>query len=116
MGVHETFEDGECRTGAPDEILRQLGPMPVNHTKKNHFVPCFYSSLWTGGDGKLCEFTRPYDRVKPLRNAPRPLIQPSLTSHSGPGSFLEGMKASAYAKSPARLDHYSRRIEGIGNP
>jgi hypothetical protein len=41
-----------------------------NFTKKNHFVPCFYSSLWAGEDGKLCEYSRPYERVKPRRKCP----------------------------------------------
>jgi hypothetical protein len=69
MGVHETFRKAECRTEASGAIARQFEKV-VNPTKKNHFVPCFYSSLWTGEDGKLCEFTRPYDRVKPLRKHP----------------------------------------------
>jgi hypothetical protein len=70
MGIHKTFEGTECRTGAPEAITRKFGHKAINPTKKNHFVPCFYSSLWTGEDGNLCEFTRPYDRVKPLRKHP----------------------------------------------
>jgi len=31
-------------------------------THKNHFIPSFYSKLWAT-DGKLWEFSRPYDRV-----------------------------------------------------
>jgi len=75
MGIRQTFGDVEVRSDAEAATARV--PRQSNHrsptsnsTKKNHFVPCFYSSLWTGGDGKLCEFTRPYDRVKPLRKHP----------------------------------------------
>ena len=70
MGVHETFGDAECRVDALEATTRQSDPKVPNSTKKNHFVPCFYSSLWTGGDGRLCEFSRPYDRVKPRRKHP----------------------------------------------
>jgi hypothetical protein len=63
MGIRQTFD------GSPGAIALPRRPH-ANVTKKNHFVPCFYSSLWTGEDGKLCEFTRPYDRVKALRKHP----------------------------------------------
>ena len=37
---------------------------------KHHYIPKFYLSQWTGGDGRLCEFSKPYDRVKPRRVHP----------------------------------------------
>ena len=43
--------------------------MPGTH--KNHFIPCFYSKHWTGADGRLCEYTRPYQSVVPRKTFPR---------------------------------------------
>ena len=36
--------------------------MQRQKTHKNHFIPCFYSKLWVE-NGRVCEFSRPYDRV-----------------------------------------------------
>lgn len=33
--------------------------------EKHHYIPVFYSREWTGADGRLCEYTRPYREVKP---------------------------------------------------
>jgi hypothetical protein len=38
---------------------------------RHHYIPVFYLKQWTGGDGRLCEFSRPYDRVKPRRVHPK---------------------------------------------
>jgi uncharacterized protein DUF4238 len=32
---------------------------------KHHYIPVFYSKEWAGPDGRLCEYSRPYDVVKP---------------------------------------------------
>jgi hypothetical protein len=37
---------------------------------KHHYIPVFYLQEWTGADGRLCEFSRPYDSVKPKRTHP----------------------------------------------
>ena len=37
---------------------------------KHHYIPVFYSSEWAGPDGRVCEFSRPYDAVKPKRVHP----------------------------------------------
>lgn len=37
---------------------------------KHHYIPVFYLKQWTGGDGRLCEFSKPYDRVRPRRVHP----------------------------------------------
>jgi len=37
---------------------------------KHHYIPVFYSKRWAGPDGRLCEFSRPYDVVKPRRTHP----------------------------------------------
>jgi Protein of unknown function (DUF4238) len=37
---------------------------------KHHYIPVFYSKQWAGQDGRLCEYSRPYDVVKPRRTHP----------------------------------------------
>lgn len=37
---------------------------------KHHYIPVFYSREWAGRDGRLCEYSRPYDVVKPKRVHP----------------------------------------------
>jgi hypothetical protein len=39
---------------------------------KHHFIPVFYTKEWGGPDGRVCEYSRPYDVVKPnCRLCPR---------------------------------------------
>ena len=37
---------------------------------KHHYIPVFYSQEWVGADGRVCEYSRPYDVVKPRRVHP----------------------------------------------
>ena len=37
---------------------------------KHHYIPVFYLKQWAGGDKSLCEFSKPYDRVKGRRIHP----------------------------------------------
>lgn len=37
---------------------------------KHHYIPVFYLKAWTGADGRLCEFSRPFKEVKALRKSP----------------------------------------------
>jgi hypothetical protein len=37
---------------------------------KHHYIPVFYSQEWAGLDGRLCEFSRPHDVVRPKRVHP----------------------------------------------
>jgi hypothetical protein len=39
--------------------------------RRHHYIPVFYLKQWTGADGRLCEFSRPYDLVKPRMTRPR---------------------------------------------
>jgi hypothetical protein len=32
---------------------------------KHHYIPIFYLKQWAGESGRLCEYSRPYDTVKP---------------------------------------------------
>jgi hypothetical protein len=38
--------------------------------QKHHYIPCLYLKQWVGHNGQLCEFTRPYNVVKPRRTHP----------------------------------------------
>lgn len=37
---------------------------------KHHYLPVFYLKQWARDRGQLCEFSKPYDRVKPKRTYP----------------------------------------------
>lgn len=38
--------------------------------KRHHYIPIFYLKRWVGLDSRLCEFSRPHDKLKPLRKHP----------------------------------------------
>ena len=44
-----------------------------NEGDKHHYLPVFYLKSWTGADGRLCEFSRPYTlkpgQVMPAKGA-----------------------------------------------
>jgi hypothetical protein len=37
---------------------------------KHHYIPVFYLKQWSGSDGRLCEFSKPHNVVKPRRIFP----------------------------------------------
>jgi len=37
---------------------------------KHHYLPEFYLKQWAGPDGRLCEFSNPYNKVKPRMTHP----------------------------------------------
>lgn len=37
---------------------------------KHHYIPCFYTKRWTGTDGKLCVYSRPYKEIVTYRKYP----------------------------------------------
>jgi hypothetical protein len=37
---------------------------------KHHYIPVFYSKEWAGSDGRMCEYSRPFEIVKPRRVHP----------------------------------------------
>lgn len=46
-------------------------PKPIEKKlPKHHYIPVFYLKQWKGGDGRLCEFSRPYKVVVPQRKSP----------------------------------------------
>ena len=51
---------------------------PANHFKiaagsepnRHHYIPVFYLKQWTGSDGRLCEYSRPYKQTRAKRKHP----------------------------------------------
>jgi hypothetical protein len=43
----------------------------MSKDRKHHYIPVFYLKPWVSADGCVCEFSRPYDRVKPKRVHPK---------------------------------------------
>lgn len=37
---------------------------------RHHYIPVFYLKQWARDNGRLCEFSKPHDRVKPRRTHP----------------------------------------------
>jgi Protein of unknown function (DUF4238) len=42
----------------------------MSHGEKHHYIPEFYLKQWTGVDRRLCEYSRPFDRIKTYRRYP----------------------------------------------
>jgi hypothetical protein len=38
--------------------------------QKHHYIPKLYLKQWAGPDGRVCEFSRPYQQVKPRMTFP----------------------------------------------
>lgn len=38
---------------------------------KHHYIPVFYLKQWTNGNGRLCEYSKPYKQVEPRRTSPK---------------------------------------------
>jgi hypothetical protein len=45
--------------------------MPHPDGDKHHYIPRFYLKRWTNANGRLCEFSRPYDKVKARMTSPK---------------------------------------------
>lgn len=43
----------------------------MSEPTRHHYIPVFYLKQWTGQDGKLCEYSRPYMETKAKRKHPR---------------------------------------------
>jgi Protein of unknown function (DUF4238) len=42
----------------------------VSEPTRHHYIPVFYLKRWTGPDGRLCEYSRPYKETKAKRKHP----------------------------------------------
>jgi hypothetical protein len=41
----------------------------MSEQRRHHYIPIFYLKQWSGEDGRICEFSKPHDRVKPRKPA-----------------------------------------------
>jgi len=37
----------------------------------NHYLPIFYLKRWAGEDGRVCVYSRPYDKSRVIRKSPK---------------------------------------------
>ncbi|MET4072599.1 hypothetical protein ABID58_007428 [Bradyrhizobium sp. S3.2.6] len=42
----------------------------MSEPTRHHYIPVFYLKQWAGGDGRLCEYSRPYRETKVKRKHP----------------------------------------------
>lgn len=42
----------------------------MSQPMRHHYIPIFYLKQWAGVDGRLCEYSRPFNKVKPKRKHP----------------------------------------------
>jgi Protein of unknown function (DUF4238) len=52
---------------------------------KHHYIPVFYLKQWTGTDGRLCEFSKPYNEVKARR------VHPDATAYVRGLNTIDGL-------------------------
>ena len=60
---------GQLRSSFPNLPVRPIR-CAMKEGDKHHYIPKFYLKQWAGSDGRLCEFSMPYDTVKPKRVHP----------------------------------------------
>jgi Protein of unknown function (DUF4238) len=63
----------------------------VDRGQRHHYVPQFYLRGWAGVDGRLCEYSRPFDPVKPRMVHPKAtaFVHGLHTLHGLPGDASE---------------------------
>jgi Protein of unknown function (DUF4238) len=67
---------------------------------KHHYLPVYYLKSWTGADGRLCEFSRPY-ALKPGQVMPAKVsVKPRRTHPDGTG-YIRGL--NTFRSLPAPL-------------
>jgi hypothetical protein len=56
-------------------------------SKKHHYMPVFYRKRWAGADGRICEFSKPYENtLKPKR------VHPAGTGYVSSLYEMKGLK------------------------
>jgi uncharacterized protein DUF4238 len=74
--------------------------------EKHHYIPVFYLKQWAGADGRLCQYSRPYNRVKPKRVHLLHMLKRKRRSIAFPASALitqAGAEALRRRIKPCRL-------------
>jgi hypothetical protein len=52
---------------------------------RHHYIPIFYLKQWSGEDGRICEFSKPHDLVKPRK------VHPSGTAYMDGLNTIHGL-------------------------
>jgi hypothetical protein len=79
-----------------------------NKGDKHHYLPVFYLKSWTGADGRLCEFSRPYT-LKPGDVMPAKVpVKPRRTHPNGTG-YVRGLNTFRILP-PALADFLENRF------
>jgi hypothetical protein len=52
----------ETEASCPNMIWKR-GSGGSQQSIRHHYIPIFYSKRWSGDDGKVCEFSRPYKKI-----------------------------------------------------
>jgi hypothetical protein len=83
----------------------------VGKGEKHHYIPQFYLNRWAGTDGRLCEYSRPYDIVKPK------FVHPSGTGYER-GLYPRACRSGSGTSLPSCYPRGSRRlrVEGCAAP
>ena len=62
----------------------------AQQSRRHHFIPQFFSRLWAGTDGKLCEYSRPHKQLVARRKAPK-AVGFEFDLYSLPGAIPEDL-------------------------
>lgn len=62
----------------------------AQQSRRHHFIPQFFSRLWAGRDGKLCEYSRPHKQLVARRKPPK-AVGFEFDLYSLPGAVLEDL-------------------------
>jgi hypothetical protein len=70
--VDKPFNATGGLTNKAETASGERQPKPSAMPEKHHYIPVFYLKRWADkdGDGRLCVYSRPYDRVKVNRKHP----------------------------------------------
>src|SRR5712691_4401578 len=68
----------------PTLSAKTFSPMPRTD-QKHHYIPVFYLKQWGGPDGRLCEYSRPHNAVRPR------LVHPDGTGYLRGLYAIEGL-------------------------
>ena len=62
----------------------------AQQSRRHHFIPQFFSRLWAGRDGKLCEYSRPHKQLVARRKPPK-AVGFEFDLYSLPGAVPEDL-------------------------
>ena len=90
--------------------MEKKKPNPPN---LHHYIPAFYTKRWARSDDLICQFSRPYREVKPLRRHPNATgFRPSLYKiFSAPMEHAQRFETDFFQKIDTSADNALKIIE-----